>query len=242
MTRLRCAIVGIRTLSEHVREIRLRPISANIPTFYAGQYLKILHPSGHEIPYSIANPPAADTLELHYQAIEGTDDARLMDELLAGDELTVELPFGHCFVDAPIARPLIIAAAATGYAQARSVLEHVLPSGLDQALHLYWGAKTSQELYDVEHLKLLASTTTNFFFQPTVELPDVDWHGRCGNLASAIAEDFTDLSQVDVMLCGGPVMVYATFDALAGIGLRQSNARSDVFDYAPRERDVAPRD
>ncbi len=232
---MRCAIVGIQTLSEHVREIRLRPISANIPTFYAGQYLKILHPSGHEIPYSIANPPAADTLELHYQPIEGTDDARLIDELLAGDELTVELPFGHCFVDTPIAQPLIIAAAATGYAQARSVLEHVLPSGLDHALYLYWGTMASQELYDVEHLRLLASRTTNFHFRPTVESADVNWDGRCGTLASAIAEDFTDLSRVDVMLCGGPAMVYATFDALAAIGLGQANARSDVFDYAPRD-------
>lgn len=235
MTRLRCAIVGMRNLNERVKRIRLRPIGANIPAFRAGQYLKILHPSGHEIPYSIANPPAADTLEVHYQPITRTEDARLMDELLAGVELTVELPFGHCFVDAPIARPLIIAAAATGYAQARSVLEHVLPSRLDHALHLYWGTKTSQELYDVAHLRLLASSTTNFFFQPTVESPDADWDGRWGTPATAIVEDFTDLSHVDVMLCGGPAMVYATFDALAAIGLRQSNARSDVFDYAPRD-------
>ncbi len=96
---MRCAIVGIRNLTEHVKEIHLRPTEASVPSFHAGQYLKIVHPSGHEIPYSIANAPAADMLELHYQPIEATDDARFMDELLKGSELTVELPFGHCFVD-----------------------------------------------------------------------------------------------------------------------------------------------
>jgi NAD(P)H-flavin reductase len=235
LPRLRCAVAGIRNLSEHVKEIRLQPVDSEVPAFRAGQYLKVVHPHGDEIPYSIANAPGADVLELHYQPIEGTADARLMNALLGDETLDIVMPFGDCVADRPLARPLVITAAATGYAQARSVLEDLLTQPLPCAVHLYWGAQSASELYDAERLAELASATSNFHFHAVAEAAHDEWEGRRGTVARAIREDFSDLSTVDLMLCGGPSMVYATFDALTEIGLVRDNARSDVFSYAPRD-------
>lgn len=222
-------------MSEHVRRIRLRPTRGRVPEFHAGQYLKIIHPSGREIPYSIATPPEVrDALELHFQPIEGSDDAPLMEALLRERTLTLELPFGDCCVEAPLERAMIIVAAATGYAQAKSVIEHVLSTELDVPLQLYWGVKTSTELYDMVNLARLAASVPMFDFHPVVELDAGNWRGRRGTPAAAILEDHADLASIDVMLCGGPGMVYATVDMLASAGLDRSNARSDVFTYAPR--------
>ena len=54
-------------------------------------------------------------------------------------------------------------------------------------------------------------------------------------LHESVCEDFADLSDAQVYISGSPVMVYATLDHLIENGLKEENAFSDVFEYAPRK-------
>ena len=204
----------------------------------AGHYLLLHHPDGSTIPFSIASPPhELPALTLHYRPTPGSDDARRMDEILARPgPVTVDLPHGTCGVDADLLRPLVMLAGGTGIAQARSIALEIA----DQAtadVHLYWGARTEADLYARTEFDALAARAARFTWTGAVETPAEGL--RSGTVAAVVAEDVAagtlDLGAVDVLLCGGPPMVWATVAQLRGCGLTEARTRSDVFDYAPRD-------
>lgn len=204
----------------------------------AGQYVLLVHTDGTAIPFSLASPPRdLPRLTLHYRSTAGSDDARRMDEILAHPgPVTVELGHGDCGVRAPLARPLVMIAGGTGIAQARSIaLELAADAGQD--LILYWGARATADLYARNEFDALAEQAPRFRWTAAVE--EASAGARRGTAAEVVAEDIArgelDLNAVDVLLCGGPPMVWGTVAALRPHGLVQTQTRSDVFAYAPRE-------
>ncbi len=204
----------------------------------AGQYVLLVHPDGSAIPFSLASPPRdLPQLTLHYRSTAGSDDARRMDEILARPgPITVELGHGDCGVRAPLARPLVMIAGGTGIAQARSIALE-LADRAEQDLVLYWGARSASELYAREEFDALAARSPRFRWVAAVE--HASEGARTGTAAAVVAEDVArgelDLGAVDVLLCGGPPMVWGTVEALRPHGLTEARTRSDVFAYAPRE-------
>lgn len=216
-------------------EIRLSRAPAGVS---AGQYLLLIHPDGSGIPFSIASPPSdLPTLTLHYRPTPGSDDARRVEEILARPgPVTVELPHGTCGVDAALERPLVMIAGGTGIAQARSIALEIA-EGATRDLRLYWGARSAGDLYAREEFDALAAHAPRFDWIGAVETPAADL--RSGQVADVVAEDLAagdlDLANADVLLCGGPPMVWATVARLRPLGLTEARTRSDVFDYAPRD-------
>jgi CDP-4-dehydro-6-deoxyglucose reductase len=203
-----------------------------------GQYVLLVHPDGTAIPFSLASPPRElPQLTLHYRSSAGSEDARRMDEILARPgPCTVELGHGDCGVCAPLARPLVMIAGGTGIAQARSIALE-LAEHAEQDLVLYWGARAAADLYARDEFDALAGRAPHFRWIAAVE--DGPAGARLGTVAEVVAQDAAagriDLGTVDVLLCGGPPMVWGTVTALRPHGLTEARTRSDVFDYAPRE-------
>lgn len=204
----------------------------------AGQYVLLVHPDGTAIPFSLASPPRdLPQLTLHYRSTAGSDDARRVDEILARPgPVTVEFGHGECGVRAPLARPLVMIAGGTGISQARSIALEVAEQAARE-LVLYWGVRDASDLYLREEFDALAATAPDFRWTAAVE--QVPAHARGGTAAEVAANDIAngalDLGAADVLLCGGPPMVWGTVAALRPYGLTESQTRSDVFAYAPRE-------
>lgn len=233
--RVSARIESVEPLGAGVREIRLHASAA--PAFLPGQYLQIVYGTDSFIPFSIASAPAElPYLTLHYLAQAGADDAARMDALLENESsVDVLLPCGDCGFVSPLRRPLLMLAGGSGIAGIRSLLYSLLPSPV--SMKLYWGAAAAEDLYLREELDALASRHREFSWTPISESAADDC--RQGRVGEVVAEDVAagvlDLEEWEVLVAGGPPMVWGTVAALKSCGLTAAQTRSDVFAYAPRE-------
>jgi CDP-4-dehydro-6-deoxyglucose reductase len=219
-------------------ELRLASVPEGVR---AGHYVLLSDPApgadAAPVPFSLASAPRElPRLTLHYRPTPGSEDASRADALfVAGRDIAVDLPHGECAVERPLPRPLLILAGGTGIAQARSIVrEHGRDPGA--TLRLVWGARTPEELYLAGEFDAAAGAG----FQ---------WIGACeagatadrrrGRVADVVAEEVAAgrlaLGDWDVLVAGGPPMVWGTVAALRPHGLRRERTRSDVFAYAPRD-------
>jgi CDP-4-dehydro-6-deoxyglucose reductase len=238
--RIPARIDEVSPLGGRILSIRLQ--LAEMPEgVLAGHYVLLQHPDGTDIPFSLASPPRdLPELHLHYQATAGSEDARRVDEILgAGGEVGVSLPHGRCGIEGPLTRPLLIIAGGTGMAQARSILLEHLPDAT-APVRLYWGVVRADDLYLAAELDALARQWPSFRWFAAVEAGAlVDGPGRRGRAADLVTADIDagrlELRAWDVLLAGGPPMVWGTIEALGNAGLTEARTRADVFEYAPRD-------
>ncbi len=243
LKRLNCDIVQVDKLNKDVYRVSLvLPATASQSvTFYAGQYLEIVMPDGQQAAFSIGSAPEAGrNLELHVRSAPESELSKaILDLLQHSKTVEVELPKGDCYLQADKLKadqPIILAAASTGFSQVKSIMEHLLASGVKNPIHLYWGARVAADLYLPELPKQWAAENDNVTYHPVVSEPgdSCGWTGRVDLLPAAIKQDFDSLENVSVYTSGSPAMVYALLDALEAKGLSQVQMHSDVFAYAPR--------
>lgn len=239
--RLTARIADVRPLGGGVREIRLQA-DARPVDFLPGQYLLIQHPDGSAIPFSIASAPAEwPRLTLHYLAQPDSEDALRMDDILAVEQtLELELPHGDCGIATPLEQPLLMLAGGSGIAQVRSILRSLLPQS-SRPLRVYWGTASARDLYLQAELNALARAHLMFSWEGVTESGDPGT--RQGLVADAVISDVArgtlSLPDWQVLIAGGPAMVWGTVEALVPHGLQRSRTRADAFSYAPRT-DVWP--
>ena len=148
----------------------------------------------------------------------------------------VEMPFGDCHLGELPGHPLLLIAAGTGMAQMHSLVEHCLASGFQEAIHLYWGARTPADFYQLPAWRDWADNPQIHLHRCVSDpAPGDVWSEREGTLAEVVLEDFQDFSNLKVFACGSPAMVYATFDALVEAGMQPEQMHADAFAYAPRD-------
>ena len=234
---LTCPIRSITYLNEDTRQVILdlpEPVG-----FHAGQYLQVVTPE-KKYPFSIASSPlTTDLIELHVRPTPGSSDSDRIEALLdTATELTIEVPLGDCYIDTRPGQPLILLAASTGITQMKSIIEFLEPGGFDEPVYLYWGVLAARDLYLEPLCREWEAKHSNFHYIPVVSEPDTspDWQGRTGLVGVAALEDFDSVSNVQVIVAGGPGMVYATLDAFVARGMPEANMRSDIFSYAPRPK------
>lgn len=180
--------------------------------FKAGQYLRVLMEGGDSRNYSMANPPhESDGVQLHIRHVPG---GRFSEGVLAGlekgDALKVELPYGEFSLDEDVDHPVILLGTGTGIAPLKSIIEDQIKRGGSRAMHLYWGARNSQDLYLADLPAQWSKRLPGFSFTPVLSEPELGWSGRTGWVHRAVLEDYPDLSAYQVYACGNPSMINAT--------------------------------
>ncbi|MCH6164144.1 NAD(P)H-flavin reductase [Pseudonocardia alaniniphila] len=199
--------------------------------FRAGQYLTVRLPGGDTRNYSMANPPHQnDGALLHVRRVPGGRfSGELLDGLTKGDTLTVELPFGEFALDHDSDRPVVLVATGTGFAPVKSMVEDQIKRSGDRRLHLYWGARSREDLYLAELPGRWAEKHDWFSFTPVLSRPDPAWPGRSGYVHRAVLADHADLGSHDVYACGNPDMTAAARADFAAAGLDPDRFFCDAF-------------
>ncbi|TXH96372.1 MAG: CDP-6-deoxy-delta-3,4-glucoseen reductase [Pseudomonas sp.] len=230
---LACQLTECVAVGGDVFRVRLCAPAGKPPRYHAGQYLLIERPGDEPAAFSIASAPhCGRVLELHILAREESAQ-RLLAQLQAEGFARVQLPFGDTHLAELPPGPLVLIAAGTGMAQMHSLIEHCRAAGFAQPVHLYWGARTAADFYELPHWaewQELANLTLH-----RVVSDELGWAGRQGLLHQAVREDFADLKALHVYASGSPQMVYGTLDALVEAGMDAHQMRADVFAYAPRD-------
>ena len=194
--------------------------------FEPGQYTSVRHPSGAAIPFSIASSPhRLPELELHFQPIEGLDEARLMSALLRTEQsLLLEPAAGRVRVPEDD-HPLVFICGGSGIAQAWCMLEWLHEMQDARVTKVLWCLDRIDQAYLAPRLEALA-IDVDVLVDPTRDernagLRWLDQHAD-------------QLSDAHLILCGGPPFVWAVTDRLDAAGTTGRSRQSDVYEYAPR--------
>ena len=233
---------AVEALPDRVLSLALR-LRGPAPPLAPGQYVCVGAPGEARLPLSLASDPAdLPAVTLHFQPTPGhSDSAYLLRLLEEGSPLGVDLPHGTCTFAEPLTQPLLLLGGGTGITQLRSVVLAQLRLGGQEGppLRLYWGALSSEGIYLKDELNLLAEAFPRFSWVGCAEAGASEEPGlREGRVSDAVLSDIEGgqliLSDWQVLLGGGPGMVWGTVEGLLPAGLRQAQCQADAFSYAPR--------
>ena len=238
--RLPCRIERTERWSHDVMGVFLKLPAAERFEFEPGQYVDIMLPKGGRRSFSIASPPHdARLLELHVRRVPGggfTD--RLFAQEARGVLLTLEGPLGHFIYRAPgpnaegaRARPMLLIGGGTGLAPLKSIIRHVVESGLPRDMALYWGVRAERDLYAHGALEELAGRSLRYV--PVLSCPEPGWNGRRGYVHEAVLADFESLDDLEIYASGPPEMIEAIRREFPARGMGLGQLSFDSFDYAP---------
>lgn len=241
MNRYRLRLISSERLNRDVYRVRLdyAALAAEGVSFKAGQYLELFLPDGRSAYFSIASAPEASAfLELHIREMPESDLNRaLMLHLQQADSIELCMAMGQCHLVAEelaTGQVLCFVAGSTGFAQIKSMVEHLLHCGATQPMRFYWGAREADDLYLDVLARQWAADYPNFEYIPIISGDDVDAVDEQNSLPARVARDLTQPAEVRVYACGSPGMVYALVDALEACGVSERQIHADVFAYAPR--------
>jgi CDP-4-dehydro-6-deoxyglucose reductase, E3 len=245
---LPCRIAHLEPLAPDVMQVLLRLPTVERLSFQAGQYLDVLLEAGRRRSFSIASPPHdSERLELHVRRVSGGGfTERLFGNgagaaLTAGSLLRIEGPIGQfSYRDGP--GPVIMVAGGTGFAPVKSMLRHMLETGIRRDIHFYWGARHTADLYEEARVLDWAGRHAHLAFTAVLsEASAVERrHHRTGWVHEAVLADYPDLSAFEVYAAGPPAMIEAMRTAFPGHGLPPQRLYFDSFDYAPDAARPAP--
>jgi CDP-4-dehydro-6-deoxyglucose reductase, E3 len=202
-----------------------------------GQYLDVLLADGKRRAFSIANGPQPDgSIELHVRHVAGGGfTSWVHDTLKPGDTLHIEGPLGTFVPREDSERPMIFMAGGTGFAPVKVIVEHFLALGTRRPMHVYWGARSADDLYLRPLAESWARDHANLDFHAVLSDPERDQGAglRIGLVHEAVLEDHPDLSGYDVYMSGPPAMIDAGRKLFVEAGLPESQLHFDSFEYAP---------
>ncbi len=206
-------VIGHERRGRDVAVVRVRPVGSY--PFRAGQYLHLecsYHPREWR-PYSIANAPRADgTLDLHVRGRTGWVGAALVRRLRPGDVVRLGAPLGGMTIDAGSNRDVVCVAGGTGLSAMKSLVDELARHPHRRWVHLFVGARTAEELYDLPDLNHLAARLPWLSVVPVCDDPYSAYES--GPVSEAVRR-FGPWPDHEFFLCGSPPMVRATLGVLS---------------------------
>ena len=243
---LPCRIARLTPLAADVLEVLLQLPAVERLRFHPGQYLDVLLEEGRRRSFSIACPPHdAGLLELHVRRVAGGGFTQRLfgtpadgaAALGPGSLLRIEGPMGQFGYQGGTS-PIIMVGGGTGFAPLKSMLRHVLETGIRRDIHFYWGARHVADLY--EEQRVLGWTVSHSQLKFTAVLSEATraeaTHHRTGWVHDAVLADYPDLSAFEVYAAGPPAMIEAMRSSFPRHGLSPQRLYFDSFDYAPDAR------
>lgn len=219
-----------------VSVLQLRLPAGQRAKFSAGQYLQVALPDGSTRSYSMANAPhESDAVTLHVRHVQGGAFSARVAQLVPGDLLEIELPFGAFSLREEQARPVVFVAGGTGFAPVKSILDDMLKRRIDRPVTLIWGARQAEGIYLRAAVARWQKQWPQMRFIAALsdggEASGEDFAGRPDQ---ALLAAFPDLRGHELYCCGSPAMVHAVREAaVQHRGLDAGDFHSDVFVEGP---------
>ncbi len=229
--RHRAVVRAMRRWTPDVVNLELE-IEAERVQYRPGQYMNVLLDDGTHRSFSMASAPSGNRVDFHVRRIAGgrfTDEA--IGRLAAGDRLDVEIPLGNFRLHAEDYRPLLMVATGTGLAPIKSMLESLMDDDDCPPVSLYWGMRTEADLYLADEIRAWGERLYEFDFVPVLSRGGAHWSGRRGHVQDAVAQDFGDLSEHALYLCGSPAMIADAKQRFLRLNASPDHVYADGFTF-----------
>jgi NAD(P)H-flavin reductase len=221
-------VIGHERRRSDLAVLRLRPY---LPMpFRPGQFTRIEVPElpGVWRPYSLAGAPRVDNvLELHVRAKgDAGVSGRLVHRTAPGDRVRLSRAEGHMALPASPERDLLFIAGDTGVAPVKALLTELAATEDPRSAVLFWGARTLDELYDIDEIAAIARACRQATVVPVIS------EGDPGPYASGLVTDavaaYGEWSAHEVFLAGPPPMLAATGAVLGRLGIDAARIHHDA--------------
>lgn len=226
---IKAIVTAIEEATHDIRIIRLRP--AKPLSFSPGQYATLQFTPDHIRPYSMASLCTDEELEFHIRRVpDGRVTSYVFDQLKLGDVVRVSGPLGTAYLRTRHEGPLLCVAGGTGLAPILSIVRGAIAANMDNAIHLYFGVRSPQDIYRLDQLKVLQTLHPALKLNVIVTTDDDDHSGRrTGLVTEAIADDIPDFQDWRAYVCGAPPMVEATAALLRQRHMDEKHVYADAF-------------
>jgi NAD(P)H-flavin reductase len=199
--------------------------------FRAGQYVSVESRYQPRLwrAYSIANAPRKDdTLEFHVRAVgAGWVSSALVRRIRPGDLIRLAAPMGSMTLDRKSTRDIVCVAGGTGLAPIKAMVEELTRYNRTRWVHLFFGAKDREDLYDLPELNRLAARYPWLSVLPACS-DDVGFVGEQGNISDVLAR-YGPWADHDFFVAGSAAMVRATLRTLAELQVPSVRIKYDTF-------------
>lgn len=222
---LPCKITYLELLADkfYVLKVKLPPNTEF--KFLPGQYVN-LSLKGVSRSYSLASSDFLNNeLEFHIKYVPNG----LFSELLASSQvnqlLRLEGPLG-CFFIRQGSAPIIFVAGGTGFAPIQGMIQRLIQEDSHRKIYCYWRMKFSKDFYTAMPYSW---THQNIKFIPFVSKEDVNASERKGDIDEILKEDFADLQDFQVYVCGSLSLIQKTQKVCSHLGLDSKRFFTDAF-------------
>ena len=191
-------------------------------SFKPGQYVQLKAPAyeGNEEEvyraYSVASS-VNDThaVELLIGFTGGIATTYVHHHLKEGDTAYVNGPYGDFYYHDDDGGPIILAGAGTGMAPIMSILRYMADNDIKRKTIFFFGARTMDDLFLLDKLKMLEEKLHDFKFVPTLSREESpEWKGEKGRVPAAIDKYIEAGGNYSAYLCGSPEMIDSIVEAL----------------------------
>jgi NAD(P)H-flavin reductase/hemoglobin-like flavoprotein len=228
-------------------DLAVLTVATDVPVaYFPGQYVTVESPRWPRCwrQFSVANMPGPDGtndhLDLHVRAVRaGWVSSALVRHTRLNSSLTIGPPAGALASAALWNHDLVMVAGGTGLAPVKAVIEAVLAhdeaavaagSGQRRNIHLFHGARTPLDLYDMPALYELSACYPGLQVVPVVS-DTPGYPGLTGNVADAVL-NFSQWPGHEIFISGPPEM---TRQAVARF--RESGYPESLLHFESETRD-----
>ncbi|MEP7022448.1 MAG: globin domain-containing protein [Actinomycetota bacterium] len=183
--------------------------------------------------YSIANAPRPDgLLEFHIRLIDGGSvSMALTSNRIMDTDVRLGPPVGVLtLAQPPTGRDLLLVAGSTGLAPLKAILDQVTGLPKPPKVHLFFGARTADGLYDLDNLEKMAAQYPWLTVTPAVS-SDPRFAGEAGSLPDVVARH-GDWSGHDAYMAGPTEMVQEMVARLTAAGMAQDQIHIEDFGWS----------
>jgi NAD(P)H-flavin reductase/hemoglobin-like flavoprotein len=217
-------VIAHERRSRDIAVMTVRPLQQL--DYRAGQYVSIESPAHHPRvwrTYSVANAPRpSGTMDFHVRAL----GAGWLSGALVR-KVGLAAPMGGMVLDRRSTRDMVFLAGGTGLAPIRALLDELTGFNRTRWVHVFFGARDRDDLYDLAYLRELATGYPWINVVPVCS-HDPGWGGEEGTVAEAL-QRFGPWREHDFYVSGSPGMVRTTLRQLAQMQVPHIRVRYDSF-------------
>ena len=236
-------LAEVEDVTHNVKTFRFRAADGgDIPFDYLpGQFLT-LHIAPRGIPtqrsYTIASTPTwRDRIEITVKReAHGLVSRWLHDELRVGDEVEIEAPNGTFVFNGEQAESVVLIGAGVGITPMMSVVRYLTDTGWSGKVSLILGFRTPRDFIFREEIEELKARNANLNVTVTMSDPGYEpWSGNRGRIdATLLTSVVQDIASRRAHICGPPLMMDAVKAALLGLGVPETQVRTEAFGTVTR--------
>ena len=230
-------------MTDRIVKIRMELPEGMKINFKPGQFMQLQskpYPKGEDYQaqdeawdraYSIASSIKDDRhVELLIgQVLEGRVSTYVHKILQVGDKVTLVGPFGDFYYREDDQEEIVMVAAGTGFAPIRSILYHMLDNDIKKKARFYFGARTQDDLFLLDEMKMFEEKLHDFKFMPTLSRADDEWQGDRGRVNNSIDKYIEEDKTYTAYLCGSPRMIEGIVKSLKDKGMDADDILFDEF-------------